>query len=90
MTFAEAFGFPSFYGRNMEAWIDWMTGLDEDAALTIFRILPGEVVVLWVSGAGEFKERCPEVFEALIECSAFVNHRRIEAGAPAILALAFG
>ena len=27
--FARVFGFPSFYGRNMNAWIDCMTSLDE-------------------------------------------------------------
>ncbi len=27
-TFAREFGFPSFYGKNMNAWIDCMTSLD--------------------------------------------------------------
>jgi RNAse (barnase) inhibitor barstar len=27
-AFASAFGFPDFYGRNMDAWIDCMTSLD--------------------------------------------------------------
>ncbi|MDZ4753789.1 MAG: barstar family protein [Phycisphaerae bacterium] len=27
-TFAETFGFPGFYGRNMNAWNDCMTFLD--------------------------------------------------------------
>ena len=27
--FAEVFGFPRFYGRNMNAWIDCMTYLDD-------------------------------------------------------------
>lgn len=28
-VFAEAMGFPSYYGRNMDAWIDCMTYADE-------------------------------------------------------------
>jgi hypothetical protein len=28
-VFAEAFGFPDFYGRNMNAWIDCMSSLGE-------------------------------------------------------------
>ena len=28
-VFAEVFGFPNFYGRNMNAWIDCMTYLDD-------------------------------------------------------------
>ncbi len=27
--FAEVFGFPDFYGRNMNAWIDCMSYLDD-------------------------------------------------------------
>ena len=39
--FAEAFGFPGFYGRNMDAWIDCLTSLDtpEDALSTICVVL---------------------------------------------------
>jgi hypothetical protein len=29
--FNEAFGFPAFYGRNMNAWIDCLTSLDAPA-----------------------------------------------------------
>ena len=28
-TFAQALGFPGFYGRNMDAWIDCLTSADE-------------------------------------------------------------
>lgn len=28
-VFAETLGFPAFYGRNMDAWIDCMTSADE-------------------------------------------------------------
>jgi len=31
-TFADTLGFPSFYGRNMDAWIDCMTCLDDPEA----------------------------------------------------------
>ena len=33
-TMIEAFGFPGWYGRNMNAWVDLMTYLDEDQATT--------------------------------------------------------
>ena len=29
-TFAQRLGFPDFYGRNMDAWIDCLTYADED------------------------------------------------------------
>lgn len=31
-VFAKSFGFPGFYGRNMNAWIDCMTSLDDPSA----------------------------------------------------------
>jgi hypothetical protein len=29
----------------------------------------------------EFRTRCPEIYQVLIDCAAFVNWRRIEQGA---------
>ena len=31
-VFTEIFGFPDFYCRNMDAWVDCMTSLDDPAA----------------------------------------------------------
>ena len=89
-TFAETFGFPGFYGRNMNAWNDCMTYLDDpEAGMTSVHVAPGDVVVLRISAVTDFRKRCPEIYDALIECSSFVNYRRIERDAPAVLALSF-
>jgi len=88
--FAEVFGFPGFYGRNMDAWNDCMTYLAVPVeGMTSLHVTPGDVVVLCISGADDLKKRCPEIFEALVECSGFVNWRRIEKGESAVLALSF-
>jgi hypothetical protein len=88
--FSKALGFPEFYGRNMNAWIDCMTCLDDpEANMTSIRLQPGEVIVLSISGVGGLKTRCSEIYDALIECSAFVNYRRMEKGLPPVLVLAF-
>jgi hypothetical protein len=88
--FSETLGFPGFYGRNMDAWNDCMTSLDApDDGLSSVHVTPGDVLVLCISGAGDLKKRCPEIYDALVECSAFVNYRRIEKGEQAILALSF-
>src|SRR4051812_12906974 len=85
-TFRQVFGFPEFYGRNMNAWIDCMTNLDDpDCGMTRIHVAPGDVVVLCVSSVHDFKQRCPEIYDALLECTAFLNYRRIETGAQAIL-----
>ena len=88
--FCEALGFPDFYGRNMNAWIDCMTYVDDaDAGMTSVHVGQGDVLVLCVSGAADLKKRCPEIFAALLESCAFVNYRRIETGDQAVLALSF-
>jgi hypothetical protein len=74
----------------MNAWIDCMTCLDDvDAGMTSVCVAPGQLVCLQIEGVGAFAQRCPEQYSALVECSAFVNWRRIERGHAAILALSF-
>ena len=88
--FASAFGFPGFYGRNMNAWIDCMTSLDDTGAgMSKIHCAPGSVVTLAVEDVQDFARRCPEQYAALIECAAFVNWRRIEQGQGSVLALSF-
>ena len=89
-VFAEVFGFPDFYGRNMDAWIDCMTCLDDPASgMTRVHAPPGQTVVLQLEHVTEFARRCPEQYAALIECAAFVNWRNIEVGESAVLTLSF-
>jgi hypothetical protein len=89
-VFKDSFGFPEFYGRNMDAWIDCMTYLDDPSAeMTQVHAPPGGVVVLELEYVGDFARRCSPQYNAIIECSAFVNWRRIRNGAPAVLALSF-
>jgi RNAse (barnase) inhibitor barstar len=89
-VFAEALGFPPFYGRNMDAWIDCMTYLDDaDAGMSTIHCAPGAVVTLHLRGAKAFATRCPELYAALVESTGFVNWRRVERGGTSVLALAF-
>ena len=89
-AFTEVFGFPNFYGRNMDAWIDCMTYLDDPSAeMTTVHASPGGVVVLHLENVDAFSRRCPQQYAAIVECAAFVNWRRIERGRPAVLALSF-
>jgi RNAse (barnase) inhibitor barstar len=89
-VFAEELGFPGFYGCNLDAWIDCMSSLDApEDGMTSVHAPPGGVVTLHLEHVAEFARRCPEQYDALVECSAFVNFRRIEMGEPAVLALAF-
>jgi len=88
--FDRVFGFPDFYGRNMDAWIDCMTSLDDpDDGLTAIHVESGRVLTIEIEDVDALKRQCPEQYAALIECSAFVNWRRIEQGLSAVLALSF-
>jgi hypothetical protein len=86
-TFKKAFGFPDFYGENMNAWNDCMTHLDTD--FSTIQVEEGTCLVLQLDSIISFRERCPEIYAALIESSAFVNWRRIEMGDSPILILSF-
>ena len=88
-VFAEAFGFPDWYGRNMDAWIDLFTYMDEDEPTTGLSVAAGETVTILVEGAASLRSRVPEVYDALVEAAAFVNWRRIETGGTPYLCLAF-
>src|SRR5207253_7598529 len=89
-AFSAAFGFPDSYGRNMDAWIDCMSYLDEPSAeMTSIHVETGRVLVLQLEAVEHFAARCPEQYAAVVECAAFVNWRRIEGGQTAVLALSF-
>ena len=89
-VFAKALGFPGFYGRNMNAWIDCMTDLDDPGTgMTTVHAPKGGVLVLQLEHMRDLGERCPELHAAIVECSTAVNQRRIEVGEEPALVLSF-
>ena len=86
--FSRTFGFPAFYGKNMDAWIDCMTSLDKpENGMSTVHCASGSTLTLELNNASDFAKRCPEQYEALARCSEFVNMRRIEVGETVVLAL---
>ena len=82
------FEFPELYGRNMNAWVDCMTDLYEPGTgMTGIHIKDGEVLALEFVGVKPFRENYPEQYACVVECSSFVNRRRIETGQKPNLAL---
>lgn len=89
-VFAEVFGFPSFYGRNMNAWIDCMASLDcPGDGMTTVHAPPGGVVVLQIDHFKDLKQQRPDLACDIVECAAFVNWSRLKMGAPAVLCVSF-
>ncbi len=73
---------------NLNAWIDCMTYVDSPkAGMTSVTVQPGQILGLRIHDPFDFRKRCPEQYEALIESVAFVNFRRCEIGEAPIIAL---
>lgn len=77
--FKKVMGFPEFYGKNMNAWIDCMSYIDDaDSGMSSVIVRPGESLEIIILGTKDGIENCSEVFQAFIECVAFTNQRFIE------------
>ncbi len=75
----------------MDAWIDCMSYVDDPhAGMIAAPVAKGSMMTLRIDDAADFQRRCPEQSRALIECTAFVNYRRIEAGREPVLTLLLG
>ncbi|TPE42832.1 barstar family protein [Pontibacter mangrovi] len=77
--FKNILGFPDYYGENMNAWIDCVDELTED-----------EQAVIHIENGKSMRETVPEILDAFLECSAFVNYRKIEAGENPSLLVSLG
>ena len=88
-VFERAFGFPGFYGRNMDAWIDCMSSIDDkESGMTRFWINKNDTLILKLTNAEAFKIRCFDIYLALFESVAFVNFRKCESDRHAMIAIA--
>ncbi|MCH4822775.1 barstar family protein [Gramella lutea] len=61
--------FPDYYGENMDAWIDCIDEISENSDL-----------VIRIKNTQNLKNKNPEILNSLIECSQFVNTRKINQG----------
>lgn len=88
--FARVFGFPDYYGRNMNAWIDCMSYLDEPkSGISSVTVEPGSTLRLKIHDHAYFKEKAPLLWSAFLDCTEFVNKRFCDAGTGTKIALAY-
>jgi hypothetical protein len=69
------FGFPEFYGRNMNAWVDCLSYLRDEDGMSKFRLEPDEVLEIELSHTDLLRSLMPEILEDLEFCVAAINER---------------
>src|SRR5688500_6788414 len=79
-TCKEAFGFPEFYGNNMNAFIDCLTYIDEGDGMSNIVLGNGETLTIELQSGTALRDRVPDIYEGLDEAVAFVNDRFLEEG----------
>jgi hypothetical protein len=83
----EAFGFPDFYGRNGNAFIDCLACLDQADGMSRFALRPGETLTVELTDAYVFAGRAPEQAVALLAWIGAANELHVEAGKPPMLVI---
>ena len=85
---AAALGFPDWYGRNRDAWLDIMSSLDE-IGMVQHPFEGRGAILIEVQGAEELVRRRPEVFAELVALTVAANERYEHSGSGRGVALVF-
>lgn len=85
--FSAALGFPEFYGRNLNAWIDCLSYRREDDGMSSVNIGLDELIVFEITESNLFRRNFNEGFIAFEECIVAVNQRYLEQGQEPALGL---
>lgn len=82
-----AFGFPEFYGHNMDAWVDCLSYLRDDEGMSKFRLKPNEILQIEMTHAELLRLRVPDLLEELKFCIDGINERYEDYGEKPALVL---
>jgi hypothetical protein len=83
----QAFGFPEFYGRNMDAWVDCLSYLRDDEGMSKFRLKPDEILQIEVLQADTLHKQAPHILEEMEFCIIGINERYVDYGEKPALSL---
>jgi RNAse (barnase) inhibitor barstar len=75
-----AFGFPDFYGRNMSAWIDCLSGLRDADGMSSFTLGPDEMLQIEILHADRLRRQAPAILQTLQDAVADLNQRYADSG----------
>jgi hypothetical protein len=82
-----AFGFPDFYGCNMDAWIDCLSALRDDDGMSAFALTADEMLQIEVLHSDTLRKKAPAILDALRDGTALVNQRCAETAEKPVLEL---
>ena len=86
-VFADALGFPAFYGRNLNAWIDCMCSIGSpDHGMTAVHATTADPLVLRISAVDEIPT---EILNTLNHSVAYVNWFQMVTAESPLLLLAY-
>lgn len=75
-----AFGFPDFYGANMDAWVDCLSYLRDEDGMCKFRLKPNEKLQIIVDHAAILQKNAPDILEEVAFCIEGINERYADYG----------
>jgi hypothetical protein len=74
------FGFPDYYGRNMDAWVDCLSYLRDEEGMSKFRLAENEVLEIEIAHSAQLKQNQPEILDELTFCVEAINDRYADYG----------
>tara|TARA_R110001599_G_scaffold64023_3_gene179059 strand:+ start:685701 stop:686078 length:378 start_codon:yes stop_codon:yes gene_type:complete len=84
---AAVFGFPAFYGRSLDAWVDSLSYLRDQENMTKFLLKPNEMLEITISNANILRTANPDLLEEITFCIAGINERYDDYGEKPALSL---
>lgn len=85
---AAVFGFPDFYGRNMNAWVDCLSYLRDDDGMSKFVLREGEMLTIEILHSAQLHQMQPDMLAELQFCVDMINDRCADYDEAATLKLA--
>lgn len=80
-----AFGFPDYYGANMDAWVDCLSYLRDEEGMSSIKLAEKEILDITLEHSQHWRDKLPEMLEELQFCVAAINDRYEDYGeAPAL------
>jgi len=84
---ADTFGFPAFYGRSLDAWVDCLSYLRDQENMTKFLLKPNEMLEITITNADILRQSNPDLLEEITFCIAGINERYDDYGEKPALSL---